>query len=292
MHKISEIRASFFKKNKEAFLDYEVDENVNLEEIRTLFKQKSLLSPKKLVIAKNVLNKYPDLLVFLEKEKELLNSQDDFFVFWEADLSENQKALGFFKRNAARIQEVKFKDAANLSKWVEKKSKELGISFSKEERDNLVSLFGNAGEWSLENELEKISLSSASTEKINSGSEAVSPSRFSSNESAVFNYADKIFYNNFSRAALVYKSALLEGVDSMRLFYTICWKLKNIIMVKRGEAHTLSPYVAKKTEAEAKNFSEKKITDAYWSAIETESLLKRDAKKIDENIEKFLFSFN
>lgn len=260
LRKIQELKSAFRKKPGN-FLVEEFDEDGALpaEKFYAALGQSSLFSKARLVIFKNILEFNETATKILKDNGDFLRKSRDIFVFWEKE--PEKTALTFFKKYAAKIQEVKSLGAKELDLWLQKQAQSFGIKLSKEERESMIAEAGEGAEWALENELEKMVLSGEAALSLKPGFESPKKPGFFPSPASPFGFVEKIFSAPLGRALLALKEAEVAGQDLQRLIYPLLWKAK-----------------------------QKKMPDAYFAGILAESAMRRDPKNSYEILERFILA--
>ena len=274
LKKINEIKEGFKKKNA-SFLIEEIDgEADEISEAQFFFMlgQGSLFAEKRLVIFKNIFSKNEAFAELFTKNAGALKKSRDIFVFWEN--APKKKISVVFEKYSEKVQEVELLKFPALDKWLEKKSKEMGLELGKDERALMIEEAGEGAEWVLEGELEKLVLSERQPQAqiLRGLAQGDGPSRAilqqenmragakSGAKAGVapspFVFVEKMFG---PRALLAVKEFASSGQDVQRFIYVLLWKLK-----------------------------QKRMAGAYFEGIKAESQMRRDPKNSEEILERFV----
>ena len=275
--KIRELKNAFLKKAGESasiadFSEEELSQHAN--EIFSQLFQDSLFYKRKLAVIRNA-SLAPDFFKLIKESAELFKNSRNIFIFWEsmAATDKESAALKVLKKNSEKTQEVKVLSEHELDLWLQKKAGELGLKFSKEEREIMISEAGEGAEWALEGMLEKRFLEgeSCADEKITHPTTPLHYFKggglgegFSSSSPAPvspFAFVEKLVSAPFGHALLALKEAEASGQDLQRLIYPLLWKIK-----------------------------QKKMPDAYWQGILAESAMRRSPKNAYEILERFILA--
>lgn len=260
LKKIKEIKDFFLKKNPSFSIENFNGEDADFESLKKIFQNISLFSKTRLFILKNVLNVVPKKEEFFNNQKHFLKDSGNIFVFWEKDLSKEDKIFDFFTQNAEKIQEAKLKSSYELNRWLEKEAVLARIKLDPTERQYILKNFGENSEWAISNFLEKFSFQ----KNVN-----LPKNNFQTKEqNTVFNYVDRIFSVNGSKSIFELKKARLNNIDSRSLINIIFWKLKK------------------------KSNLSKKDLELAWDAILADLNLKLDFKNEEENLERLVLKIS
>ncbi|MEK9175597.1 MAG: hypothetical protein AAB795_03330 [Patescibacteria group bacterium] len=286
--KIADIKSAFYKKGGKNLAVVEMSGyDASMEEILESIGAGNLFATRRLIVLKRAIETHPRLINFIEENKKELMAPNDVFIFWERNFSNNNKALLLFKKIAEKIEETNIRSFNELDLWFRKEADAREIQTSSQQRKTMIEkqsiLYGEASEWALLQELEKITLGGEKNAGTNQ-------KQIQTTNNLIFSFVDRIFGNKFSRALIVFRQSKQEGIGEADLFRMFLWKLKNIFIVKNGETKKLNSYVAQKTSVDAVQFDDKNILDAFWEGILTDSALKRDNKNTDEHIESYILS--
>src|SRR3989338_1597395 len=259
--KINEFKNAFKKKN-EKFLIVEADDeadDISEAQVFSMFGQGNLFAKKRLVIFKNIFSKNKTSAELFEKNAGGLKDSQDIFVIWERE--PEKEVLALFKKYSEKVQEVEALKSPALDKWLEKRSKEIGLVLGKDERALMIEEAGESAEWALENELEKILLGERPSERVRASEppqRGLSASETKGASINIFSYVERMFG---PRALLAVKELADSGQDVQRFIYILLWKLK-----------------------------QKRMYRAYFEGIKAESQMRRDPKNSEEILEKLISS--
>ncbi|OGF73111.1 hypothetical protein A2W54_01005 [Candidatus Giovannonibacteria bacterium RIFCSPHIGHO2_02_43_13] len=271
--KINEFKEAFKKKN-ESFLIEELDgetDEISEAQFFSMLGQESLFAEKRLVIFKNIFSKNEAFAELFTKNAGTLKKSRDIFVFWENAPKNEISAV--FEKYSEKVQEVGLLKFPALDKWLEKRSKEMGLGLNKDERALMIEEAGEGAEWALEGELEKLVLEKPQQGTSQDLASATARARgifqqknirvlpkypAKADAQSPFVFVEKMFG---PRALLAVKELSLSGQDIQRFIYVLLWKLK-----------------------------QKRMYSAYFEGIKAESQMRRDPKNSEEILERFISS--
>ncbi|HEY4521826.1 MAG TPA: hypothetical protein VJH05_01660 [Candidatus Paceibacterota bacterium] len=118
LKKIQEVKKAFFSAKGGSILGGKKNPNFLFEEIDgenegayqdfvKLVEEQSLFNPKRLMVFKNIVSIIPNPKKFFLTHINFLRDSKDIFLFWERDMTKEDKVFEFFYKNATKTQEVK-----------------------------------------------------------------------------------------------------------------------------------------------------------------------------------------
>src|SRR3989338_7877029 len=256
--KINEFKEAFKKKN-ESFLIEELDgetDEISEAQFFSMLGQESLFAEKRLVIFKNIFSK-----------------NEAFAELFTKNAGTLKKSRAIFEKYSEKVQEVGLLKFPALDKWLEKRSKEMGLGLNKDERALMIEEAGEGAEWALEGDLKKLVLEKPQQGTSQDLSSATARARgifqqknirvlpkypAKADAQSPFVFVEKMFG---PRALLAVKELSLSGQDIQRFIYVLLWKLK-----------------------------QKRMYSAYFEGIKAESQMRRDPKNSEEILERFISS--
>jgi hypothetical protein len=279
LHKIKDIKDAFFKRGGKSYLvrDYD-NENSTALELREAFEQDTLFGDTQLVVCKNVLNNFPELVSFLKIHIKRMSGSSNVYIFWERELSPDGDLFSLLKDHAQKMQEVRLRTKSELDKWISEEARNRNAKLTSTERLVLTNMPGVDTEWEIGSLLSQRS----------AGGDCRISKTVDKEPSILFRLADRLFEGSASpiRARIDAEEAGFYG-DS--LLNAVLWKLKIIFLVKHNESTFLRSFVAEKARRIASVITTEDIGKIMKSALNTESAMRVDTKRSDEHLDKFLF---
>lgn len=275
--KIRELKDLFLQKKGTTLGIRDVDgKSSSSETLRAVFQEQDLFSSSQLIVIKHAVTYHPDIVFFLQKNKDYLITSPDIYIFWEQELSKEHKA--FFSEIAQKIQNLSLMDATRTRSWIYGEASARNMNLSASDYAVIEEAMDRGGEWAALNAIEMMNL----------GGDAHNQKRKTAHNSTIFSYVDQLFANRMNGALLWVAGALRHGFVPEEIMRIILWKTKTILLVSRGPTKTLKPFVVQKAKTALQGMPEDFLIETMRGAIETESLMRKYQKRNREILEHFL----
>jgi len=220
----------------------------------------SMFSSKKMIIIDDVFDLDDDdqdkILEFLKKSK-IEDDKNTTIIFWAEETSGD---LGKYLKLKAECKEFKLLEGAQLKKWIKDFVEERKGSIDNLASDKLVDGAGN-DLWRMFNELNKL-LAYNPTIRPENVELFVKPEI----DLKIFDLVDAIGYKNKIKALKLFNQHISEGDDVYYLSSMIVYQIRNLIKVKTAKSIAslgLHPFVARKSEQQANNFTYAELKKIY-----------------------------
>lgn len=262
----------------------------------------NLLSPKRLVITKNLISsgkeeEREETLNYLEKNKTLADDKDLVVVFFENNLPKKTNALFKFLSKNAKSQNFEKLAGLRIESWVLKRIKELDLkaSISKSALEKLIAYSGGDTHV-LNSEIQKL-VNFSDGRIIND--EDVERLVNANISIKIFDTIAALGNNNKKEAARLLHEHLKKGEDPFYLFSMFVYQFRNLLKVAdlkdRGGSEYeiaktagLHPFVVKKSLAQIRNFSLDKLKNIYQELSELDTKIKTGKIDIRLALDKFI----
>lgn len=226
----------------------------------------SMFSTRKMMIIENVFDLDKDdqeeILEFL-KESKIEKDENTTLIFWTEEVGGD---LGKHLKLKAECKEFKSLEGAQLKKWIKDFVENQKGSIDGSAIDKLIEGAGN-DLWRLSNELNKLitykmldvgrpTLTVADVELF------IKPEI----DLKIFDLVDAIGYKNKIKALKLFNQHINEGDDVYYLLSMVVYQIRNLIKIKTAKTIAslgLHPFVAKKSEQQANNFTYEELKKIY-----------------------------
>ena len=235
------------------------------EQIRQTTNTTSMFSEKKLIIAENISFADPgaqDSVLALLKEKKLEKDEETMIVFWSDEIGEKNELFEFLKKSA-KCQKFDPLKGAQLKNWIKNYVSENDGNIDNQAIDKLTEYVGS-DLWRMSNEINKL-LSHNKKIGIADIGLLIKPEI----DLNVFEVIDAIGTKNKNKALKLMNSYFEKGEDEIRLLGMFVYQFRNLIKVKSApmENPGLHPFVLRKTEEQARNFSFDELKKIYYQLL-------------------------
>ncbi|MFH1129351.1 MAG: hypothetical protein V1686_01285 [Patescibacteria group bacterium] len=251
-------------------------------ELKQTINTVSMFSSKKMMIIDSVFELDDDdqdkILEFLKKSK-IGDDKSTTIIFWAESASPADELYKYIKLKA-ECKEFKLLEGAQLKKWIKDFVEEQKGSIDNLTIDKLIEGTGN-DLWRLSNELNKlitykmgdVRCPTSTTAKIMEDI-ARPPLTVADVELfikpeidlKIFDLVDAIGYKNKTKALKLFNQHIGEGDDVYYLLSMIVYQIRNLIKVKTAKSIAslgLHPFVARKSEQQASNFTYEELKKIY-----------------------------
>jgi len=304
--KIAEIKNKFLVSDMSgsglSVFDY--SEKGNRHKLLDVLNMPNLLAPKRLVIAKNLIeageeNEKENILDYLEKHtKQIQEDKDLVIMFQENGQPKKNGRLYKFLIKIAKSQNIEKLSGMKLSQWIVQKIEECNYSggIGKEALEKLIAFVGNdAG--MLDMEIQKLA-NFADGRMIQAGDvEALVKANVDTN---IFNTIDAIANNNKKEALRLLQEHLAQGEVPFQIWAMFIDQFRNLMKVadlkdqyfgneyEIAKAAGLHPYVVKKSLSQIRSFSYPKLKNIYQRLADLDMQIKTGKIDIKLAMDKFI----
>jgi DNA polymerase-3 subunit delta len=245
------------KKNNTDWVDF-VRIDAGDKQTDVLKELKQTINTISMFSLKKMLNKddQDEILEFLKKSK-IGENKDTTIIFWSEEASGD---LSKCLKSKAECEEFKLLEGAQLKKWIKDFVDEQKGSIDNLALDKLIEGVGN-DLWRLSNELNKL-LAYNSTIRPENVELFIKPEI----DLKIFDLVDAIGYKNKLKALKLFNQHINEGDDVYYLSSMIVYQIRNLIKVKTAKSITslgLHPFVARKSQQQANNFTYEELKKIY-----------------------------
>jgi len=241
-----------------------------LEDFFESVKSSSLIPEKKLIILKNIFGaKSEALLKFFrpkagpplaEKSADLSKRDDVILIIVNFGDSDKGKLFEYLIEKPNQVQNFKLLKAYEVKPWAKQFSNSLGMDFTGEALDFLISSCG-LNLWRLDCEIRKLADFSASGGKIRSiiSKSQVEELTVPSANYKIFELTDALAKKNKKKALEALYVAFDNGEKPTELLGLLAWQIRNLLRFKlnpgRPSDLKLHPFVLEKIKESARLFS-------------------------------------
>jgi DNA polymerase-3 subunit delta len=225
----------------------------------------SMFSEKKLIVAENIsfatTEAQDEILGFL-KNKNTEKDNETTIIFWSEEIEEKNELSEFLKKSA-QCKKFDLLKGAQLKNWIKNCVVENNGSIDNQAIDKLIEYAGN-DLWRTSNEINKL-LSHNKKIEIKGIKLLIKPEI----DLNVFDIIDAIGLKNKNKALKLMSTYFEKGEDEIRLLGMFVYQFRNLIKVKSAPAENpgLHPFVLRKTEEQARNFSFEELKKIYYQLL-------------------------
>lgn len=257
-----------------------VAEDISLDEFSSKIKSASLFSPQRILIIENLsLNEtQKEMADYLKGQKEILNSQNDIFIFLESKV-DKKTSLYKFLSTAKNKLELEILKGAELKKWITDYVKNKNGSM---ENSALAEIMMSEQKslFFLALELDKLL---AYNSNINL--EAVKLLTAITFDDNIFNLTDAVSANNKSLALKLLSQQLEAGVEPLYILTMLVRQIRLLIQIKEAglksnnyseiaKELSLHPFVVQKVLGQTKNYSFEDLKIKFGQLLKIDLQLK------------------
>jgi DNA polymerase-3 subunit delta len=235
------------------------------KQIRQTVNTTSMFSEKKLIILENIffapIETQNEILDFL-KNKNLQKDSETTIVFWSEEI-ESKNELFEFLKTTAKCQKFDPLKGTQLKNWIKNRVSENNGNIDNQAIEKLIEYAGD-DLWRMFNEINKL-LSHDKKISIADIELLIKPEI----DLNVFEIIDAIGLKNKNRALKLMGDYFEKGEDEIRLLGMFVYQFRNLIKVKSAPNENLGlhPFVLRKTEAQARNFSFEELKKIYYQLL-------------------------
>jgi DNA polymerase III subunit delta len=282
--------------------DFDFEEKDSFREFLDAVKTPNMLAPKRFVIARSLLGsarpeQQEELLVYLKKEKSILDDKDLVIALWEEKIAANNKLFQWLKKNT-KVQEFENLSGFKIEQWVLKRIADVDEK-TKIDKDALSKLiiFTGGSTRILSNEILKL-INNSSDGKIISRD--VDEMVRADLDAKIFDTIDALGDGRKKTALELLHRHLEKGDDPFYIFSMFVYQFRNLIKVDdclRREIYDekaiaketgLHPYVVKKSRRQLQNFSHEKLIRTYRKLAQADIMVKTGKIDIRLAMEKLI----
>ena len=232
----------------------------DLDDFKQSIKTVSMFDEKKLIVVEDIFDQseyqQEELLNYFKKRK-LDSDKDNIVIFWAEEIKPDSGLFKLLKKKA-KAQEFKLLQPYKLKEWIKKYVKEQKGSIGDQAVEKLVDYTGN-DLWRMSNELDKLIAFERKKIGVEDVEELVKPEI----DVNIFNTIDALGQKDKKRALKLVHDHLKKGESEMYLLDRFVYQFRNLIKVKTGGGKDLHPFVFKKTQSQARNFSFEELKKIY-----------------------------
>ncbi|HEX7586158.1 MAG TPA: DNA polymerase III subunit delta [Patescibacteria group bacterium] len=263
----------------------------------------NLLNPKRLVIIKNLISSAGELereevLNYFKKNTSVAEDVNLVVVFFENSLPKKNSAVFKFLDKNAKSQNFEKMSALKINQWVLRRFKELDpeASIANSALEKLV-VFSGGDMYILNSEIQKL-INFANGVRI---SDVDVETLVNSNINIkIFDTIDALGNNNKKQASRLLHEHLKKGEDPFYLFSMFIYQFRNLLKVADLKENNgiseyeiskiagIHPFVVKKSLAQIRNFSLKRLKNIYQQLAELDTKIKTGKIDIRLALDKFL----
>lgn len=298
--KLAKIKESYEAKFKSGLNLFKFDLEENYDELKSSLESQSMFSEKKLIFLRGVLStaepKYKEVEDIINKNKFLNKSEDVILVLYDitGELKVGIKKRIDFLKTLGEAKEFKNLDKPKLIDWCLKKSEEENIKIS---RTDLAFLIDGIGcdtnrVW---NEVSKLV---AYSDGVIAKKDIENLVTFDVMASS-FKVTDALVQRKINVALSELEKLWQNNEEPILVLGAIVWQFRNMlkladVKITQAEAvqkFKLNPWVAQKTLAALKNFSQTELKNIYQSLVDVDLAIKTGGKDGREALTDFVYSF-
>lgn len=265
-------------------------EEATYERIQEALQSLPFLAERKMVVLQSPgTNKQ-----FAENVDRLLDELPDTtdLVIIEPKLDKRGTYYKFLKKQKG-FQEFGELDERGLADWLVRTASDKGAKLSPADASYLVSRVGTSQQ-TLASEIEKLSLRGGTIDRA-----TIDALTAATPQSTIFQLLEAAFAGNTRRAAGLYAEQRALKVEPQQIIAMLAWQLHVLALVKTAGGKTadeiardakLSPYVARKSAAAARNLSFADIKRLVRDLLEIDARLKRETLNADDALLHYLLT--
>lgn len=306
--KVLEIKNKFLASDRTgsglSIFDFESKERKG--KLVDVFGMANLLSPKRLVIVKNLIAagsepEREEIFDYLKKNKTLEKDTDLVVIFWESNQPKKNSAIFKFleaKERSIKKQNFEKISGTKLSQWILKRIKELDAQ-GDISRSALEKLAAYAGEdnFLLDKEIKKLVNFAGGKTIQDMDVELLVKANVDSN---IFATIDALGGSNKKEALRLLHGHLANGDDPFYILSMFIYQFRNLVKIadlqenqRAGEYEIakiakLHPFVVKKSLSQIRNFSWEKLKKIYQKLTDLDNKVKTGKIEIKLALDKFI----
>ncbi len=256
------------------------------EKIRQSVNTISMFNEKKLVIIENIFLALQDIqkniLEFL-KNKSIEKDKDITLVFWTETIEERSELFKFLKTKA-ECKAFDLLKRVQLKNWIKNYISEREGEVEQRALDKLIEYIGS-DLWRMANEINKL-LNYSKTIKLEDIELLVKPEI----DLNIFEMVDALGQKNKTRVLNLFNQHLEKGDDEFYLLSMFVYQIRNLLRIKSTPLAKLDlhPFVIRKTQYQAKNFTFEELKKIYYQLMTIDLEAKTGKSDIMTALELFL----
>lgn len=256
------------------------------EQIRQTTDTISMFDEKKLIVIENIFFAPTDIqkniLEFLKK-KEVEKDKDTSIIFWADETEEKNELFKFLKTNA-EYQKFDLLKRIQLRNWVKNYILEQGGKIEIQALDRLIEYIGS-DLWRMTNEIKKL-LNYSKTIKLEDVELLIRPEI----DLNVFDMVDALGQKNKQKVLKLFNQHIEKGEDEFYLLSMFVYQIRNLLKIKSTPIKNLDlhPFVIKKTQYQAKNFTFDELKKIYYQLMTIDLEAKTGKTDLMAALELFL----
>lgn len=276
--KLEEIKSRFFNSNMgDINITTLEGDNLTFEQIEKAAFITPFLSPKRLIIIKNLITKGKKEIQ--EKTAESLNTFPSFsiVVFYEEGKIEKTSPLFLKLKSSKKAQEFTLLSQYSLTNWISKEVSERGGKIESNAVFRLAQITG-PDLWRVSQEIDKLisykkdgAIQKEDVELL--VKEEIHPK--------IFSLIDALGERNIRKANILLSELLGLGENESYILSMIAYQIRNLLIIKdlleKQKPLSISglhPFVLEKTQSQAKNFTKTQLKNIYGKLLETDYNIK------------------
>jgi len=256
-----------YKKNSNwsefIFIDINDKEKDFLIEVSKYINTISMFSEGKLIVIQNIFladKEVQEKLIEILESGKLEKDKNIIIVFWDEKPDTRIKLFKFLQKKS-EFKEYKFLKDNQLKKWIKNYVDEARGKIDDQSIDLLIQYIGS-DLWRISSEINKLINYSKIIKKENI--ELLVNPDFDLN---IFSMVDALGQKNKKRALDLFKKHLDKGVDEFYLLSMFVYQFRNLLKFKSGGKLKLHPFVLRKTQQQARNFSFEDLKKIYHNLL-------------------------
>lgn len=274
--KLKEIVEEYKKRHQSGlnFIKINSDEK-DLDDFKQNIETVSMFDEKKLIVVEEVFQQpeyfQEELLNYLKKRK-ISNDKDLIVVFWDEEIKPENKLFQFLKKKA-KTQEFKLLQPHKLREWIKKYIKEQDGNIDNRAVETLIEYVGS-DLWRMANELDKLVSYKIRDTKYEIRAKDIEKLVKPEIDVNIFNIIDSLGQKNKKQALRLIHDYFKKGESESYLLNRFVYQFRNLIKVKSDGKLDMHPFVIKKTQSQARNFSLDELKKIYCKLLEVDLNIK------------------
>ncbi len=284
--KIKEVIEEYKKRHQSGLNFIKIDfKERDFSDFKQAVETVSMFDEKKLIVIEEVFQQseysQEELLDYLKKRK-LSSDKNSIVIFWAEEIKPNSGLFKFLK-NKTKVQEFKLLQPYKLKEWIKKYIKGQRADIESQAVEKLVDYIGS-DLWRMSNELDKLIVFSKRKIKAQDVEQLIKPKI----DIKIFSIIDALGQKHKKQALELVHNYLKKGESEHYLFDRFVYQFRNLIKVKTGGGKELHPFVFKKTQSQATNFSFEDLKKIYRKLLEIDLDRKTGRVELKTALELFI----
>jgi len=227
-----------------------------------------------------------ELLNYL-REKKLESNENNKIIFWTEKIKLGK--LSQFLKKKAKTEEFKLLQPYKLREWIKRYAREQGSEIENQAIEKLIDYIGS-DLWRMSNEINKLISYKTQIAKgkgliENEDIEILVKPKIDIN---IFNIIDALGQKNKKQALKLVHNYFKKGESWEYLLNRFIYQFRNLIKVKTGGGKDLHPFVFRKTDRQADNFTFQDLKKAYRELLEIDINIKKGKIEPRTALEMFI----